>query len=375
MDSHDSLYKTMKPTILFILHLPPPVHGASMMGKYIHDSRVVNDAFECRYFNLTLAKDLQDIGKGGLRKLIYFIKQITALRNVIKAENPNLCYVTPNAKGGAFYKDFLIVMMLKAMRKKVIVHYHNKGVSTRQNKVIDNFLYRHFFKNLKVILLADTLYNDVRKYVNKEDVYICPNGIPETINIKKRVHDGFNILFLSNMMREKGVWDLIDACKILKDKGLNFHCHFIGKWSDISEETFNDRINALGLQDCVNAYGAKYGEEKNEFFENTDVFVFPTFYHNETFGLVLLEAMQYSIPCISTDEGGIPFVIEDGKTGFVIEKHQSKILADKLVLLIDNPNLCNEMGNAGRKKFEQEFTLNQFEKRIAGILNDALTKY
>lgn len=365
----------MKEKILFIMHMPPPVHGASMMGKYIHDSRVVNDAFECRYFNLTLAKDLQDIGKGGLRKLIDFIKQITALRNVIKAENPNLCYVTPNAKGGAFYKDFLIVMMLKAMRKKVIVHYHNKGVSTRQNKVIDNFLYRHFFKNLKVILLADTLYNDVRKYVKKEDVYICPNGIPETINIKKRVHDGFNILFLSNMMREKGVWDLIDACKILKDKGLNFHCHFIGKWSDISEETFNDRINALGLQDCVNAYGAKYGEEKNDFFENTDVFVFPTFYHNETFGLVLLEAMQYSIPCISTDEGGIPFVIEDGKTGFVIEKHQSKILADKLVLLIDNPNLCNEMGNAGRKKFEQEFTLNQFEKKIAEILNDALTKH
>nr|DAS75533.1 MAG TPA: hypothetical protein [Caudoviricetes sp.] len=88
--------------IYFILHLPPPVHGASMMGKYIHDSHVVNNAYDCKYFNLTLAKDLQDIGKGGLRKLIDFIKQITALHKVIKAENPNLCYVTPNAKGGAY---------------------------------------------------------------------------------------------------------------------------------------------------------------------------------------------------------------------------------------------------------------------------------
>ena len=365
---------TEKPLVLFVLHLPPPVHGASMMGKYIHDSQIINNAFDCKYFNLTLAKNLQDIGKGGLRKLIDFIKQITVLRSVIKAENPNLCYVTPNAKGGAFYKDFLIVMMLKAMGQKVVIHYHNKGVSTRQNKVIDNFLYRHFFKDLKVILLADTLYDDVRKYIKKENVYSCPNGIPATIGLKKKEHDGFNILFLSNMMREKGVWDLVDACKILKEKGLNFHCHFVGKWSDISEKTFNDRINALGLQNYVNAYGAKYGEDKNEFFQIADVFVFPTFYHNETFGLVLLEAMQYSIACISTDEGGVPSVIENEKTGFIIGKNQPIILSDKLDLLIKNPNLCNEMGNAGRKKFEQEFTLNQFEKRITGILNDALTK-
>ena len=362
--------------VLFIMHMPPPVHGASMMGKYIHDSEIVNYNFDCKYFNLTLAKNLQDIGKGGLRKLIDFIKQIRALRKIVKAENPNLCYVTPNAKGGAFYKDFLIVMILKAMGQKVVIHYHNKGVSTRQNKVIDNFLYRHFFKNLKVILLADTLYDDVRKYVKKEDVFICPNGIPETIELEKKEHDGFNILFLSNMMREKGVWDLVDACKILKDKGLNFHCHFVGKWSDISEETFNDRINALGLQKYVNAYGAKYGEDKNEFFQIADAFAFPTFYNNECFPLVLLEAMEQGIPCItciSCNEGGISGIIDDGQTGFVVPKNQPEVLAEKLELLINNHNLCNEMGNAGRKKFEQEFTLNQFERRITEILNDALT--
>lgn len=361
--------------VLFIMHMPPPVHGAAMMGKYIHDSQIVNNAFDCKYFNLTLAKNLQDIGRGGLRKLIDFIKQIKALRKIVKAENPNLCYVTPNAKGGAFYKDFLIVMMLKAMGQKVIIHYHNKGVSTRQNKFIDNILYQLFFKNLKVILLADTLYNDVCKYMNRKDVYICPNGIPETIELEKKEHDGFHILFLSNMMREKGVWDLVDACKILKDKGLNFHCHFVGKWSDISEEAFNDRINALDLQKYVKAYGAKYGEDKNEFFQIADVFAFPTFYNNECFPLVLLEAMEQGIPCISCNEGGISGIIDDGQTGFVIPKNQPEVLAEKLELLINNHNLCNEMGKAGIKKFEQEFTLNQFERRITEILNDALTKY
>lgn len=56
--------------------MPPPVHGASMVGKYIHDSKIINNAFECHYLNLALAKDLDDIGKGGIRKLKEFYKQL-----------------------------------------------------------------------------------------------------------------------------------------------------------------------------------------------------------------------------------------------------------------------------------------------------------
>ena len=58
----------LKPRILFILHLPPPVHGAAMMGQYIHDSKVINGRFDCHYINLTTAKSLQDIGKGGVKE-------------------------------------------------------------------------------------------------------------------------------------------------------------------------------------------------------------------------------------------------------------------------------------------------------------------
>lgn len=56
--------------ILFIMHMPPPVHGAAMMGKYIHDSKLINDKFDSHYINLTTAKNLQDIGKVGIRKLV-----------------------------------------------------------------------------------------------------------------------------------------------------------------------------------------------------------------------------------------------------------------------------------------------------------------
>ena len=119
--------------ILFIMHMPPPVHGASMMGKYIHDSKLIDQTFDCRYINLTLAKDLSDIGKGGFSKLWSFLKQMNHIASTIHMEKPQLCYVTPNTKGGAFYKDFIVVMLLKAMGQNVIAHYHNKGVATRQD--------------------------------------------------------------------------------------------------------------------------------------------------------------------------------------------------------------------------------------------------
>ena len=363
----------MRRRILFIMHMPPPVHGAAMMGKYIHDSPIINKDFDCHYFNLTLAKSLQDIGKGGIRKLKDFIRQLWNIRKKVKTFRPDLCYVTPNAKGSAFYKDFLIVMMLKAMGQKVVVHYHNKGVATRQDRVLDNWLYRNFFKDLKVILLAEPLYQDICKYVDKKNVYFCPKGIPVRKNISTHIdHEEFNILFLSNMMRAKGVWDLVEACRILKGKEEVFHCHFVGKWSDVSKEEFRKKIQGLDLNDCISAYGGKYGDEKETYFQKATVFVLPT--HNECFPLVLLEAMEHELPCIGTQEGGISAIIDDGKTGFVIPKNRPEVLANKLEELIKNPDLCNEMGRAGRKKFEQEFTLDQFERRITEILNDALTK-
>ena len=213
------------PKVLFIMHMPPPVHGAAMMGKYIHDSKIVNKAFECRYINPTTATNLEDIGKIGVRKLRDFYSLLRKIRRTVKDFAPDIVYFTANACGGPFYKDFIIVELLKRMGCRIVVHYHNKGVSTRQDRWLDNYLYRRFFSRLKVILLAETLYSDIQKYVNRKDVEICPNGIPESIDYEptaKRYNAVPHILFLSNLIESKGVIVLLDSLTILKDKGYSF---------------------------------------------------------------------------------------------------------------------------------------------------------
>ena len=107
------------------------------------------------------------------------------------------------------------------------------------------------------------------------------------------------------------------------------------------------------------------------FFENPPVLpLFPTFYHNECFPLVLLEAMEHGLPCISTTEGGIPGIVDDGKTGFLVPKHDVAVLADKILLLLNDSVLRSNMGKVGREKFEKEFTLEVFEKRMVEILSN-----
>lgn len=377
----------MKPTILFILHLPPPVHGASMMGKYIHDSDVINGAFDSHYINLTTAKNLEDIGHFRLGKIREFALLLNRIRKAVKSLHPELVYITPNACGGAFYKDFVVVELVKSLGCMVVVHYHNKGVATRQNRRLDNFLYRRFFNGIKVILLADSLYKDVKKYVSRNDVFVCPNGIPEKTdetgresqadnNITPRKHNNVpHLLFLSNLLITKGVIVLLDALKILKSKGYSFACDFVGgETADINAASFTEEVDKRGLAGDVVYHGRKYGKDKQRFYADSDLFVFPTFYPNECFPLVLLEAMQNGLPCISTREGGIPDIVVDGETGLLVERENSIDLAEKLAWMLDHPQQREQMGICGRKRYLNLFTLQAFETHFKEILSQIIYK-
>ncbi|MGZ3944948.1 MAG: glycosyltransferase family 4 protein [Mucilaginibacter sp.] len=362
--------------VLFILHLPPPVHGASMMGQLINDSTMVNNSFEADYINLSISKNLNEIEKYGVPKFFRLLKlQGKVLRALLKKKY-DLCYITLTVSGPSFYKDLLIVLLLKLFRRKIIYHFHNKGVEEASRLSINRMLYRLTFSNTKSILLSNHLFPDIKRYVNESDVYYCPNGIP--VNPYKDAHQPepgdsgvCRLLFFSNMMLQKGVFVLLDACKLLKYKGVNFECHFVGAWSDISESEFKGEVEKNGLQNHVFAHGGKYGAEKGKFFFNSDVFIFPTYYHNETFGLVNLEAMQFSLPVISTTEGGISEVVSDGVTGFLVPQRNVTALARKIELLINDPVLRHKMGEAGRERYYNNFTIGKFEERLVNILKDS----
>lgn len=355
--------------ILFVLHLPPPVHGSSMVGQYIKESKIINRNFVTTFVNLGTSKSIDEIGKNPLSKVGIYFSIFKKIILELTTNKTSLVYFALTAKGIAFYKDAFLIFFIKLFGAPLVLHFHNKGVSTRQNNWVDDILYRFVFKNAKVILLSSHLYSDIQKYVSEENVFYCPNGIPDVqpqIKEDLKKQDRISILFLSNLIESKGVFVLLEACKILKERLLDFECIFVGGNGDVSEEQFYSKRKELGLEEHVVYEGKKYGLDKEKAFLKADFFVFPTYY--ETFGLVLLEAMQHQVPVISTFEGGIPDVVDDGFTGFLISQKNIEVLADKMEILIKNPELRQQMGKAGRIKYENQFTLEIFENTLTKIL-------
>ena len=368
----------MKPKILFIMHMPPPVHGAAMMGQYIHDSKVINDAFDCYYINPSLSKEVANVGKINLRKIACLFSNLFSIARTVLKEKPDLCYFTSTIGGWGIFRDMLTVGLLKLLRQRIILHLHNKGARNFYAKhKIAGLAYRTIFRNTKVILLAEELYEDISLFARKKNIYYCPNGIPVTLDKpieRLQPHTPYRFLFLSNMIESKGVVVLLKACRILKEKGYKFICNFVGKWSDITEKDFNGYVAELGISDCVCANGPKYGKEKEAFLAGSDALAFPTYYENEAFPLVLLEGMEFGLPCISTYEGGIPSIIEDNENGVLVKQRDAHQLAEAMMQLIERPSEGIRMGENGRKRFLERYTLECFENRMAGILKDCIIK-
>lgn len=373
---------TKKKTILFLLHLPPPIHGSSMVGEYIRKSSLINSSFSCRFINLLASKDISDSGSFSFEKVFNFIFILFNLLRVLLRQRPSLCYFALTVVGFAFYRDVLLVLLLRVFGVKSVYHLHNKGVLKASENRVNNWLYNFVFKKSEVILLSSYLYYDIEPFVDKRNVHICPNGIPN-INTKGRKlsntliknENTFTILFLSNLIESKGIYILLEALALLNEKGLKFICNIVGGEGDILKSDLDLKVCKLGLEDKVFYLGKKYGKEKEDIFNSADVFAFPTFYSNECFPLVLLEALQFGLPIISTTEGGILDILEDGITGLTVQKRSHIDLANKLERLIKDSELRKSMGEKGYCKFNKNYTLDVFERKLQSIFNSIIYKY
>ena len=328
---------------------------------------------------------MDEIGKKTLAKPFRLLGALCKEFWFLLTRRYDLCYLAITCHGSGFLKDSPFVLMAKLFRKKIVIHQHNKGMANDVDRWPYRWLLPLCYKDAKVILLSWYLYPDIEKVVRKEDVFICPNGIkvnenhnnnenatsPETRNLKPETNHAPRLLFLSNLIESKGVLVLLDALKILKDKGYSFICDFVGgETKEIDAKRFAREVEKRGLNEIALYLGRKYGEEKIEMFRNADVFVLPTM--NDCFPLVILEAMEHGKPVVTTAIGGIPDIVDDGKTGLIVKAGDALSLADSLKKLITDSGLCKQMGESGRKKLMKEFTEGVFEENMLKILGNVL---
>lgn len=361
-----------KPKILFIMQLPPPVHGASMMNNYIFKSKIINAELDTTYLPLKFVSKVSEIGGFSFQKMYLFFKIGFSLLKTMFTLKPDVVYYTIAPFGGAFYRDALLVFLIKLFRPKIVFHLHGKGIDEQCNSTFKRKIYQSTFKDVTVITLSKLLNYDIEKvYVGK--IFNIPNGIEvNQTAIKNRKNTKIKVLYLSNLVKTKGILDLVSAIELIKDLEVDYEVDIVGNSADITVDSLKEIILTKNLQNKVNVLGPKYGAEKWQILHEADIFVFPTYFKNECFPLVLLEAMQTKNAIISTDNGAIEEIIKN--CGIITPQNSPEKLAFALRELLQDSNKIQKLKAKAKAEFDKKYTLEKFEINFIQTLKKILNE-
>jgi len=359
----------MKNKILFLVQLPPPVHGASLMNQYVKESKLINELFDCVFFDISPETEHKNVGKFSFIKIIRVLYSYFRIFLLIIKFRPMSCYFTLSPVGFAFYKDVIYVSILKFFRINIIFHLHGKGISDNINSVTD-ILYKFVFKNADVIHLSEKLFNDIDRYVHcLRNTYTLPNGIP--INIlnepRKNSEKIIKILFLSNLIESKGAHVLLDSLSYIPESYANLFDVTIAGGGNYEYVQLLKSKAASFPNFRINFTGPVYSTEKFALLEESDIFVLPTSYKNECFPISILEAMQSGLAICSTDEGAIRELVNI-TNGYIFDPSKPKELADYLLSFFNDPEHLNNCQKNSKMLFFNKYSFNVFELSLSKIL-------
>ena len=297
--------------------------------------------------------------------LSYYIKLLFIVNNydIVHLHLPN-----PSAA---------ISLLLTNFKGKIILHWHSDVIKQKFFKKIyspfDNFLKG----KAKIIIVTSKNYldnsKDLRNYKEKCEVitlgidnseFISDNSFFKEL---KNEYKRKKIIFsLGRLTYYKGFDYLIDAAKELKDDTLIL----LGGTGELYSDLKNQIKNA-DLQDKIRLLGKIPFNQLESYFKLADIFCLPSVHKTEAFGVVLIEAMSLGCPQIvfNIKGSGVPWVVENNKTGLVVESIDSRLLAKKLNLLISNNDLLEELSNQSIKMYNVLFKKEEMISKTLELYN------
>lgn len=259
-----------------------------------------------------------------------------------------------------------LVPVLRTMPVKLFLTKH-MGSYVSKNDILHKYLY----KRVNGIFA-------ISNYVKESLLRTCPvkenkiRILPDFIKLEKydngkydrdEIRNQYKVdsnTFLAGMAGRftpgKGHEDLIDAAKIIRSKAKIDIKYFIVGGASLGEDEYEAKIRSMvkdsGIENDFIFTG--YSNEVQKLMNAMDIFVMPS--HEESFGIVLLEAMAMKLPVIATDNAGAKDIVINNESGLLIKPKNPEKLAEKIMDLINDKEKRTKLGMAGRQRVEENFS-------------------
>jgi glycosyltransferase involved in cell wall biosynthesis len=286
---------------------------------------------------------------------IYYLFPFLALLK-LHSEAKKSEYQIIHVQGSNISPYLLYTLFMSNAKKMITVHglmcieYNYKGgLINNLLKYLEIFIEKYALSRIPTIIVCSPYMKRETLKLTYNPIYVIPNGIDfqyiqenqKDISLKHP-----SILYLGMLNEIKGVNTLISAMKIVLQTIPSAHLYIAGLGTQ--ELELKTLVKKLNIMENVSFLGFVPSPKHFWFYKSTDICVFPSL--NEPFGIVLLEAMACRKAIVASDVGGIPYIVDDGKTGLLFKSRDFEDLAKKIIILLKNEEIRNEMGNESMKK-------------------------
>lgn len=252
-----------------------------------------------------------------------------------------------------FYRKTKMIKEIKKIKEGIIISsrlLYTKLLSKHGHSQVIKIAEEHCHHNNNIIYLAKlykscqnidyllpssrALTNDYEKlFINTKTKVIYIPLFLDYIPFKKSKLDNYNLVAIGRLEKEKGFFDLINIFNKLNQKDNRFNLKIIGDGS--LKKSLKDKVNSFGLEDKIEVMGYQNNKVINEILRNTSLYIMTSF--EESFGLALLEAMSFGIPCLAFDSAqGALEIIENNKNGFLIEDRNHDKMVERILSYFKN---------------------------------------
>ena len=245
----------------------------------------------------------------------------------------------------------------------------------------DIFAPRNFEVGLVKLVDAARVIVTVSAYAKK----FLQERFPERAARIRHIYNGLNlaefgrthfscnpplILGVGRLIAKKGFADLIRACGLIAERGKSFRCEIIGEGP--LEDELRGQIERLNLQDRVALSGARPMGEVRRRLIAANVFVLPSIIDPDggmdNLPTVIMEAMATGLPIVSTTIGGIPEMVVENETGFLVQPGDAAALADAIEQVIDDRLLARRLGQGGYERAQQLFSIDKNVRELCTLI-------